>query len=381
MSGTDSPSDTRPEDSLTDDELDHRILAEHQSIPQTVREQALERDASRCRIDGRHGTGDEGAPQLVVQRLQEHPRDCQPNALENVTTCCLRCARWIKQMPSRDDLPPVLQERLDGADLKTTRVQILKYLYENGPAATSELADAVDLAGATSVRRAVYDLMSRDVGNDDIDRLVVKNRTTGTYGLPWQIDDSRRARGRIPLKPHRRRSRILDAVVYRLLETLDGYVENPRELVADVVDRDLNQTYHMERRAEAFQFPFTVWAETKRPRHDGVAVIEAISILAGATENLSRRRIATALVELFERDDEHELAAVLRRSLLEDGDSPFDTLTSSSAAEANTNESPDETPVERPELQVFDTDDSDVPTLQGNGESTQEPPHSEDQNR
>lgn len=378
MSGADSPSDTRPEDGSTDDELDQRILAEHQSIPQTVRERALERDAGRCRIDGRHGTGDEGASQLVVQRLQEHPRDCQPSALANVTTCCLRCARWIRQMPSRDDLPPVLQERLDGADLKTTRVQILKYLHDNGPATTSELADAVDLAGATSVRRAVYDLMSRDVGNDDIDRLVVKNRTTGTYGLPWQIDDSRRARGRIPLKPHRRRSRILDAVVYRLLETLDDHVEAPRELVADVVDRDLHQTYHMERRAAAFQFPFTVWAETKRPRHDDAAVIEAISILAGATENLSRRRIATALVEIFERDDEHELAAVLRRSLLEDVDSPFDTLTSSSVTDKSANESVDEPTVERPELQVLDTDDSDVPALRETGESARDRPHSED---
>lgn len=397
MSAANPPSDSGTDEGLTDDELDQRIFDEHRSIPQDVRERALNRDACRCRIDGRRGTGDGDAPHLVVQRLQDHPRDCQPNALENVTTRCLRCARWIEQMPNRDDLPPVLQERLDGADLKTTRVQILQYLYRSGPASTSEIAENVDLANATSVRRALYDLMSCDVSNDDVDRLLVKDRVNGTYGLPWQIPDDRHARGVIPLEPHRRRSRILDAVVHRLLTTVDGAVEQPRALVAEVVDRDLNQTYHMERRAQAFQFPFEEWAETKRSRHDDAAAIEAISILAGATGNVSRRQVANALVEVFEHNDEHELATVLRQSLLENTDPPFDALAGQSTGRpssdqplgeqcadqstgeqsANTASTEEATP-ERTELQVFDDPDASARAGHTNGDSSQGRPHSED---
>lgn len=381
MSEHTHPSNAGTEESLTDDELDQRIFEEHQSIPQEVRHRALDRDAHRCRIDGRPGSDDEDATRLVVQRLQAHPRNEPRNALENVTTRCLRCARWIEQMPSRDDLPPVLQDRLNGTDLKTTRVQILQYLHRHGPAPTSEVGDNVDLANGSSVRRALYDLMSRDVGTPDIDRLVVKDRVTGTYGLPWQIPEDRRARGAIPLEPHRRRSRILDAIVHRLLNTLEGHVENQRDIAANIVDRDLNQTYHMERRAEAFQFPFEDWAETKRSRRDDAAAIEAISILAGATDNVSRRRIANPLVEVLEHNDEHELAAVLRETLLEDTDPPFDALAGPSSGQATATKAPagedtagENTP-ERTELQTFDDGDDDVAVVphadeEPNGEGT-----------
>lgn len=367
--------------STIDDEFDERILTEHRSIPPDVREKALVRDGHRCRIDGCRGTEQSDSTQLVVQRVTEHPRDCAPDDVENVTTYCLHCARWVAQMPSRDDLPPVLRDRLDGADLDTDHVEILQYLHENGPAQTSEVTEAVDRTNPTSVRRVIYDLMSRDVSDEDVSgRLVAKDRLAETYGLFWQIPEKREARGVIPLRPHTRRTRILDAVVSRLLEVLNGRVDDPREVAAAVVDRKSNQTYNMQKRAAAFQFPFENWAETKRSRHDDAAVIEAISILAGATDNVSRRRVAAPLVEVLNDNDEHELATVLQRSLLEDRDRPFDALASHSAENPSTNQPASETSSERTELQVFGDADADTRAdTQTTGETTRRSPHSEDQ--
>jgi hypothetical protein len=354
--GRNTPS---PPDTVTpDDDIDDTIRAEHQSIPQQLRDRVLSRDGY-CQVCGCGQPDIAETWGLLVQRIAQDPTHCSPNDPENLVTRCLRCARWIEQMPRRDDLPPALQERLDGADLKTTRVQILQYLHRNGPTSTGELADNVDLANETSVRRALYDLMGWDVHTDDVDRLLVKDRMNQTYGLPWQIPDDRRARGVIPLKPHRRRNRILDAVVHRSLTILEGHVEQPRVLVADIVDRDTNQTYHMERRAEAFQFPFEEWAETKRPRHDEAAAVEAIGILAGATDNVSRRRVAEPLVAVLERDDEHELAAVLRETLLGDDDPSFDALAGQSTGASSADRTDDGEAAAAAALQTFGDGDED----------------------
>jgi hypothetical protein len=336
----------------TDDQLDDQILAQHRSIPQAVREQALRRDDHRCRIDGRRSPVADGSARLVVQRLVDEPAAQTPNALTNVTTYCLPCARLIAQMPTRDDLPPVLQTRVDGADLDADRIGILKYLHRTGPVQTGELVDHVELAGTTSVRRALYDLMSRDVRDDAVDgRLVAKDRLAETYGLPWQIPDERDARGVIPLRPHTRRTRILDAVVARLLDALEGRVDEPREVAAAVVDRNPDQTYHMQRRAEAFGFPFEEWAGASRSRDGAAAAVEAVSILATATDTVSRKRLAEPLVDVLERNDGHELATVLRQALLEDDDRGFDSL-------ADRSDQPDQPgpaaePAAAPSLQVF----------------------------
>jgi len=304
------------------DDLKSKVKAEHHSIPSDVREQILSRDGY-CQVSGcRNPTTTFDTPGLLVQRIDDNPDHCHPNDAENLVTRCLDCSVWIRQMPTRDDLPPGLRERLDGADLDADHIKILQYVHNNGPARTGELHDIVDRANPTSVRRALYDLMGRDVCDDAVGgRLLAKDRLAGVYGLPWQIPDDRQARGTIPLKPHERRTRILDAVTDRLIETLEGRVDNPREIAAAVVDRQPNQTYNMQTRARAFQFPCEEWAATDRTRHDEAAAVEAVTILAAASENVSRRHIAEPLVEILERNDDHELATVVRDVLLEDGES------------------------------------------------------------
>lgn len=302
---------TNPGELLADDGLDQDIYAEHQSIPNETAQNVLKRDTYRCQTKGCVGTEQKGSARLVVQRIKHNPLHCGENDPENLVTRCLRCSRWIRRMPSTDDLQPILQERLDGVDIEATWTEILQYLADHGPATTGEITESVSLSSKLSVRRALYGLMGINQRENIDGRLVVKDRVNGVYGLPWQIPDEHDAQGIIPLRPAARRSRILDELVRRLLDELPENGKESRELVARVVDRDPHQTYQMERRAEAFDFPFERWADTKRPRQDAAAVIEAIDVLAGGQDNVSRQMIADVVADLFGSNDEEDLAKIL----------------------------------------------------------------------
>jgi hypothetical protein len=296
-----------------DDELDEQIRAEHQSIPDRVREQVLTRDVC-CQVDGCREPESDGSPGLLVQRIEDDPTHCSRDDPDNLVTRCPRCARWIAQMPSRDDLPPGLQTQLGNADIKSSRVEILEFLWNEGPAQTGEITEHVSLSSGVSVRRALYELMGLDIREPSVDsRLVAKDRVTAEYGLPSQIPEQRDARGVLPIQPESRRDRILDAFVERAFEALEDNVENPSELIAEIVDRDEAQTQRMRHRAQAFQFPFELWADSKRRRDDAAAVIEAVAVLASATDNASRRLVAQSLTDMLERNDEEELAAILEQ--------------------------------------------------------------------
>lgn len=306
------PSEEAGTESLTDDDLDEAIYTEHQSISTDKQETVFDNDGYRCQIRGCRGTAINGSARLLVQRLVDNPTHCGRNDLENLETRCLRCCRWIDQMPSQDDLPPILQDRLNGVEIETTWAEMLEYLDNNGPATTGEITDAVSLSSTVGVRRALYALMGLDEREDVDGRLVVKNRVSQTYGLPWQVPDDHQARGVIPLQPTTRQNRILDEFVRRLYEELPDDTGDTSQFVAEIVNRDPDQVYHMRRRAEAFQFPFEIWADTKRPRQGGTAVIEAVDVLAGATENVSRQLVSRVLADLFASNDEPDFAALLR---------------------------------------------------------------------
>jgi hypothetical protein len=261
----------------------------------------------------------------------------------------------------------VIQRRLAGVDINSNRIEILRYLYREGPASTSDITEHVNgLSTTVSVRRALYDLMSLDIKHDDVDeRLVVKDSLENKYGMPWQVSQERDERGKVPLRPTTRRTRILDALTARLLEALEDRVDDHRELVADIVDRNVSQTYHMERRAEAFQFPFQQWAKPNRSRHGDVAVVEAIDVFAGATDNLSPRRVAGPLVELLDHNNESELATLLCQYFDDAGRVPMADLPDPPASNdhdreqsanqySESTDKPDQT-TDDTELQVFET--------------------------
>jgi len=230
----------------------------------------------------------------------------------------MQCSRWIARMPAPDDLPKEVKDRLNGVEVKRTWAEILQYLYRHGPAKTGEITSNVSLSTTEGVRSALYSLMSLDAREPEIEEpIVVKDRLTDKYGLPWQIPDEHDARGVIPVDPHVRRTRILDEVTRRIYLKIEEHVDEPWEVVGEIVDRDPGSAYQMKRRAEAFCFPFGYWADTKREHDDLLGVVEAVDVLATQTDNVSRQLVSKAVAKVFENNDEQELAVSLRESILE----------------------------------------------------------------
>jgi hypothetical protein len=162
------------------------------------------------------------------------------------------------------------------------------------------------------VRHALYALLSLDIRESDIDkRIIVKNRIHRKYGLPRQIPDDHYARGVIPIQPSERRNRILDEVARRLDNEISDEVEASSEIIARIVDRQPDHIRHLVRRAEAFDFPFEAWAADRYPKQGPATIIDAVSTIANCSDNVSRQLLSSAIIDVFEANDEGELADLL----------------------------------------------------------------------
>lgn len=305
------PSDepTRSGDDM--DRLVDEILTEHKSIAKAQRQQKLRQMGHRCQLRGCLDNTQGGQAQVLVQRVEDNPDHCDPDDLQNLTTSCIRCARWMSRIPTRDDLPHTIKQRLNGVEPDSDQVAILDYVYKNGPAAPRELLELIE-GDHRKLHSKLDELRSLDATTPAISEpVLVKNRLESVYGLPEQIPPSQRARGQIPLDPDERRSRILDAFALRLDEVLpDG--EMKRERIATAVDRSVPNIYLMLRRAQADQFPLEEWADAHTSRRHDVSVTEAIDLIAKSTTNLSRQLVGDAVADVLEQNDEQQLANVVR---------------------------------------------------------------------
>lgn len=224
---------------------------------------------------------------------------------------------------NQEELPPSIRSSLNDVDIKASRIEIVDFLAVNGPATTGEITEHVSLSSKVGVRRALYGLMSVDSRVDELEQpLVVKDRISGTYGLPLQIPDERSARGTVPVRPAERRTRLLDELIRRMYDVLGDEIETPREQIAEVVDRAPHQTRLMQRRGQAFEFPFEDWDDGDWDGYRDAAVIESIQTIAGATTNVSCQLVTQALVELLANNSEEELATALQSWNTNSSESP-----------------------------------------------------------
>jgi hypothetical protein len=361
---------TPSETDATDDDLEATVYAQHNDIPADTRDHVLDRDRY-CQVCGCQAMTTPDAPDLLVQRIAPNPPHCNRDDPANLVARCVPCARWIEQMPSRDDLPRALQTRLDGVDLNPTLVELLNYLWQEGPVTTGAIATNLSSYDGrddcNSVRSDLYTLMRKDTESGVNGRLVAKDALTDEYGMPEEIPEERDARGRIPLDPMARRTRILEAVVARLSDVLENRVDDRHAVIAEVIDRGEQTVKNMTDRAEAFQFPFNRWAEANSVPYTDSAVIEGVEVVAAATDNVSPRHVADPLVELLERNNEEELAHSLReyflgdaaQSSLSDGQPPQREIDESADAEhrSQEHEVSQTTPTaDDQDLHVFDSD-------------------------
>jgi len=154
--------------------------------------------------------------------------------------------------------------------------------------------------------------MSIDIRKDEInEQIIVKDRINRTYGLPRQVPEQHDARGVIPIQPSERHTRILDEIARRLDDEISEEVDDSSEIIARIVDRKPKHIRKLKRRAEAFDYPFEAWAANKYPKQVPATVIDAVSTLANCTDNVSRQLLSSAIIDVFEANDEGELAELL----------------------------------------------------------------------
>jgi hypothetical protein len=374
---------TQSDTGTTDDDLEATVYSEHNDIPADTRDHVLNRDRY-CQVCGCQAMTTPEAPDLLVQRIAPNPPHCNRDDPANLVARCVPCARWIEQMPSRDDLPRALQTRLDGVDLNPTLVELLNYLWQEGPVTTGAIATNLSSYDGrddcNSVRSDLYTLMRKDTESGVSGRLVAKDALTDEYGMPEEIPEERDARGRIPLDPMARRTRILEAVVARLSDVLESRVDNRHAVIAEVIDRGEQTVRNMTHRAEAFQFPLTAWAEANKVPYTDSAVIEGVEVVAAATDNVSPRHVADPLAELLERNNEEELARSLREYFFSDlGQS---SLPDGQPLQRDTDESPgaeQHRPQEHEAGQPAPAaDDQDLHVFDGDNANSDGRPHDED---
>jgi len=292
-------------------EIDNEIIELHNSVSKETQEQVFERDNHRCQTKGCVGIQRGGTAQLLVQPLADETveDDIDP---DSCTTICQRCARWMAQMPTTADLRPQLKQRLNGANIPPNWAEVLDYLDNHGPAPVSEILENVTLDSKPGVRFALYSLMSIDIRKDEInEQIIVKDRINRTYGLPRQVPEQHDARGVIPIQPSERHTRILDEIARRLDDEISEEVDDSSEIIARIVDRKPKHIRKLKRRAEAFDYPFEAWAANKYPKQVPATVIDAVSTLANCTDNVSRQLLSSAIIDVFEANDEGELAELL----------------------------------------------------------------------
>lgn len=293
------------------DKIDEKIIEVHNSLSEETQEQVFERDNHRCQTKGCVGTQRGGTAQLLVQPLSDETVEANIDP-DNCTTICQRCARWMAQMPTTADLRPQLKQRLNGVSIPPNWSEVLDYLDNHGPAPVSEILENVTLDSKPGVRFALYSLMSLDIRKDEINKqIIVKDRINRTYGLPRHVPNQHDARGVIPIQPSERHTRILDEIARRLDDEISEEVDDSSEIISRVVDRKPKHIRKLKRRAEAFDYPFEAWAANKYPKQVPATVIDAVSTLANCTDNVSRQLLSSAIIDVFEANDEGELAELL----------------------------------------------------------------------
>jgi hypothetical protein len=217
---------------------------EHESVDAATRRKVLEENDHRCRL-----CGADGAAQLQVHHIERDPDGMDEHAMANLTLLCWRCHNWQHLQTTASEVPVDITEA-DQSHLLAHDLEIIQYFWQNGPARTGEVAEALtaDLT-LMAVRQRLYLLMALDniVAERDT-QLVDKDVETGRWGLTEQIETS--ARGHIPDDPQTLIKRVEDEQVRQAIDRGCS-----RSAVADVLGVAERTARNKQRRAQAHDFP------------------------------------------------------------------------------------------------------------------------------
>lgn len=224
-----------------------------ESVAPDVRDEVLSRDEYRCQVCGRRGPERGGLATLHVHHIERDPNGYEENEVANLTTLCWSCHSWVHQQSSPDEAPVMLTEE-DLSVLLPQDIEILRYLADNGPARTGEVADALtsDLS-VTTVRERLALLMGLDNMVESRDRQIIdQDVESAEWGLTEQIEHS--ARGHIPSDPQALVQRVKDEQVRQALDC-----GCDRQEIMDVLDISRRTTFHKRKRPCAYDFPLAAF--------------------------------------------------------------------------------------------------------------------------
>ncbi len=220
-----------------------------ETVDSETRAEVLARDRHRCQVCGRRGPERGGLATLHVHHIERDPDDVDEDALENLTALCRSCHSWVHQQATPDEAPVTLTEA-DLSVLLPQDIEILRFLADDGPARTGDVADALTAElSVSAVRERLAVLMGLDNMVESRDRQIVdKDVETGVWGLTEQIEQS--ARGHIPTDPQVLLQRMEDEQVRQALDR-----GCDRHAIMDVLDISRRTTFYREKRAHAYDFP------------------------------------------------------------------------------------------------------------------------------
>lgn len=222
----------------------------YNTFPASVREEILDRDRYRCQVCARLGPERGGNIDLEAHHMQENPEYVDRDHPDNGTTMCIPCHHLVTQRITADDLPFDLDDVAAEVTLLYKDYGILTYLYENGPATTSEIREATDRSARTSIIERLWTLMSVDREVDSLNQpLIDKDLDTGEWGYPDDI--GRTVRARLPTSEKELVDGLRDELLRRLL---DAGVSH--STVGMLFGRSYRATYYINKRAGALRVPF-----------------------------------------------------------------------------------------------------------------------------
>nr|WP_241432307.1 HNH endonuclease signature motif containing protein [Halogeometricum borinquense] len=224
-----------------------------------TRDDVLEKYKHRCQACGRRGPGKGGLATLHVHHIERDPDGMGEHDLENLTLLCRSCHSWFHQQSTPEDSPVEITEE-DQSVLLPQDIEILRYLAENGPARTGDIASGLPSDHSVSaVRERLWVLMGLDNLVETRERQIVdKDVETGEWGLTEQVENS--ARGHIPDDPQLLLQRMEDEQVRQALDR-----GCDRSDIIDVLGISRRTTFNKKKRACAYAFPLSAFNRGGRP--------------------------------------------------------------------------------------------------------------------
>ncbi len=259
---------------------------EYRTFPEAVRVLILERDEHRCQICGRLGPERGGDIDLEAHHIEENPDDIDRDHPDNGTTLCIPCHHLVTHRPTADDLPFDLDAVAAEVNLLYKDIEVLMFLYQSGPATTSEIIDATSCGARPATIERLWKLMSADRRVDSLDEPIIdKDAETEEWGAPEDIGQT--ARGKVPIG----RSELVDSLTDELLRRLlDAGVTH--STLSELFDCPERATFYREKRAGALRVPLD---DSSTP--NGLAdaeefeqVVDGLSSMLGGVDDVHSNR-------------------------------------------------------------------------------------------